>query len=247
MNQQRPRFFLSRLIDRNQATIISEQSDAQKITKLVELDRIDWIGIEHPKTDTTYVDIANDLYFNSLDYFTSWEQLFNWDSIKTNQLLFLIYEAFVIARANHPEVFHEIEIYPLEDRDLMIILNNYTDEVNYWDGFVYADPYVTSDQRSEIFSFINTTIIPIPRLITESEFEALLDQIGIREESRGNIRMLRMAHNNVMSFISRRDAAVVQSILDLPGNGLILSGEAHGHGIKQGLIEACQNRDDSPR
>ena len=55
-----------------------------------------------------------------------------------------------------------------------------------------------------------------------------------------------MINNNIVSSILRRDAAVVQSVLELPGNGLILFGTSHGTGIKQGLIEACRNGSGSP-
>ena len=88
--------------------------------------------------------------------------------------------------------------------------------------------------------------MPIPRLITESEFENLLNRLRIQEESRINIRKLRMAHNDFILSILTRDAAVVQSILELHGNGLILFGIAHGPGIKEGLITACQNENGSP-
>ncbi len=50
-----------------------------------------------------------------------------------------------------------------------------------------------------------------------------------------------VTNNNILSLISPRDAAAVQSILDLSGNGLVTFGTAHSHGIKQGLIAACRD------
>ena len=81
-------------------------------------------------------------------------------------------------------------------------------------------------------------------LISESGFESFLDNLGVPKGpiiTRLNMRRLIRVNNNILSLISPRDAAVVQSILDLSGNGLVTFGASHSHGIKQGLIAACRD------
>ena len=46
---------LNQLIEWYQERIESEQSEAQKITRLVESGNIDWISIEYSKTGTSYI------------------------------------------------------------------------------------------------------------------------------------------------------------------------------------------------
>ncbi len=238
---------LNQLLEKHLATIVSEQSDVQKIIELAESEKIDWIGIEHNRTDTSYVDIESDIYSKYLPYINALlNPLPDWDSSKTNQLFSLMYSALIIAHANHPETFQGIRMHLLGDESLKKETNERIDDFNHWETLVRQDTHVTPYQYSEIVSLTGKTVIPNPRLILESEFEDLLDNLRVEEGSRTNMRRLIRAHNDIISLIPRRDKAVVQSILDLPGNGLILFGTSHGPGIKQGLITACQNENSSP-
>ena len=237
--------FLSELLERHQTTIASEQSDAQKIIELAESEEIDWIGVERPNINTSYVNNTTDSYLiDKRTINTRWSHLPGWNANKTMQMLSLKYPAFIIARANHPETFHRIRIYPLEDENLMRETSGYVNSFSDLINSIIEDARVTPDQSSQVFSFIKEEKSNF-RLISESEFETLLDNLRVQEDSRTNMRRLMRAYNNTISLSSQRDAAVVQSILELPGNGLVLFGTAHGPGIKQGLITACQNRNSS--
>ncbi len=116
-------------------------------------------------------------------------------------------------------------------------------QVNYLIGLIRKDAHITGAQYSEILSFMEDVNIR-SLLISESGLESFLDNLGVPEGStmtRLNMRQLIRANNNIISLISTRDAAVVQSILDLSGNGLVTFGTPHSHGIKQGLIAACRD------
>ena len=238
----------NQLLGDHEERIVSEQSDVRKITELVRSGSVDWIGVEHDRTDTSYVDDATDRYVtarNNLN--TRLNQSPRWSSNKTDQLLFLVFSNFMIARATHPEAFHGVEIYPLEDEDLKRQTDDNVRQDIYWRESIQNDTDVTDAQYSAILSFqndIGASNLPI----SERELERFLDEIGLPESSTQayvSIRKLIRAYNNVISLIPQRDAAVVQSILDLPDNGLILFGPLHGPGIKQGLITACQNENSS--
>ena len=250
---------LNQLIEQYQSIIESEQSDAQKIIELAESGKINWIGIESTNRYASYANVTdnslNDRDFsrtasNYLQYQDVVSRNFNhlpgWNADKTAQLLFLIFPAYIIVHINHPEIFHKMRVYPLEDRNLRHEASDQHDDRDYRHELLLNDSRLTDYQYSEIIFFVvNEYLIPRPLLIPDSEIEDLPKRLGVSEDAHTtltNIKMFMRAYNEVTSLILRRDTAVVQSILDLPGNGLILFGAAHGHGIKQGLITACQNQ-----
>ena len=228
-------------IENHRERIASEQSDTQKIIELAESGKIDWVGIEHSKTDTSYVSNRVQHYSQHRGginwYFNSSPE---WNADKTTQLLFLLHPAYIIAYASRPGIFQRVPIYPLEDETLMKESADRATNYLHWRNLIIEDPHVTRHQVSEVSSFMETSTT-LNFLIPESEFEALLDTLEVPEESRIRMRMLRITQNDFLSSILRRDKATVPSILDLPGNGLLLFGTLHGPGIKQGLITACQN------
>ena len=252
---------LNQLIDKHQEIIQSEQADAQKTLELLESGKIDWIGIEARNKYTSYSDMTDNNYLNDqallpmASRYSRHRNITNrllnhlpeWNANKTDQLLSLIYHAYTIVRANHPEIFRRVRVYPLEDKDQED--NESTSQLDnflYWAGVLEKDTHITPFQHSRIVLFINNHFLPKPRLISRNVFKALLDGLRIDINHIEYLDMLRVAHNNLVSSILSRDATAVQSILQLPGNGLILFGIGHGPGIKQGLIEACQNGNGSP-
>ena len=234
---------LNQLIERNQERIASERSDVQKITELAESGQVDWIGIENFKTNTSAA-------FTYLENRTRLNKTFNhlpeWDPSKTDQLLLLVFHADTIAYATHPEVFRGIRKYPLEDESLMIETSHLTISAANWDRAIKRNNHMTDAQLLEMRSFIEQSMVSNFRLVTKSEFEDLLDRIEVPKEARIHIRRFRRIHNEIISIALKRDEVIVQSILDIPGNGLILFGTTHGPGIKQGLTTACQNRHNLP-
>ena len=47
--------------------------------------------------------------------------------------------------------------------------------------------------------------------------------------------------NQIVEYMSKRDQAMVATILEQSGNGLILTGSAHSKGITQRLLSACRD------
>ena len=235
---------LNQLIEMEQERIASERSDVQKITELAEFGQVDWIGIEDYRTNTHGAAFA---YLDSRAKLNkALNHLSGWDSSKTDQLLFLLFDADIIAYANHPEAFREIRGYPLEDEVLVTEVFDLLRDSTYWEGVITRNNHITENQYSEMSSFMREIMTSKLRLITESEFESFLDRIGVPEDARIHIRKFKRIHNDIISIALKRDEAIVQSILNIPGNGLILFGTTHGPGIKQGLITACRGGNDLP-
>ena len=238
---------LNQLIERYQERIASEQSDLQKIIELARSGKIDWIGVELDRTNTSYPENRTKAYLDYLGTLSLFlNSLHGWHPSKTDQLLSLMYPAVIIARAVRSNTFRNIRIHPLEDSYLKIESVDRRRDVHYWEELVKKDPRVTFDQYLAITSLIESTMTFELRLITDSEIEDLLDQLEVAEESRMNMKMFVKAHNDVISVALRRDLAVVQSILDLPDNGLLLFGTAHRNGIQQGLVRAYREGNGSP-
>ena len=237
---------LNELLDQYEPIIASEQSDVPKIIELVESGEVDWIGVEHPKTDTTYIDDARDSYLIARNRMNmELNQSAEWDSDKTDRLLFLVFEPYIISRANHPDIFREVRIYPLENIEFMERELDLIGYFNHWVGLIREDSRTTEAQKLEVIAFIDGAMEPVPRLITESEFEAFLNRLEIPEESRLNMKILMRINNDIVSLYLRSDRAVVRSILDLSGNGVLLFGTDRSYGLKQGLIIACRNTNSS--
>ena len=214
---------------------------------MAELGKIDWIGVEQDEVNTSYVDSETEKYSRNQDIINmDYSSLIGsgWDVNRTDQLLFLLHASYIIALATHPEVFSGVKVYPLEDRNLKTEADDLVRDIDFWMlERVGRDVYnITETQYLEIKSFL-TAMLDESRLIPESELLDFLDRLGVPEEprmTRMNIRMVRTLAIDMILLSKRRDTAIVQSILELPGNGLLLFGTAHGPGIKQGLIEACQ-------
>ena len=242
--------YLNQLIEQYQSVIESEQSSVRKIVELIESKKIDWIGLESATMDNSYFNDEAEarVYLQDIRIVNrTLSHSYRWNMGKIAQLLSLFFPAPIVARANHPEIFQRVRIYPLEDRNLKIETEDRIRDINYQMEFVKKDPLVTETQYSEIHSFFSA-ILNESRLIPETELEDFLNRIGIPEEprmTRINIRMVRLIAIDIMSLFKRRvkerGTAVAQSASDLSGNGLVLFREAHGPSIKQGFITACQN------
>ncbi len=248
----------NQLLEEYQEIIASEQSDAQKIIELAQSEKIDWIGIEDYNRYASYADRdVNDNYLNDQyllqktvrylsfrDFISPLNHLPGWNSNKTTQLLFLIFPAQAIIRANHPEVFRRVKTYPLENQSLKTETMSRANNVFYWDRFILEDTRITSYEYSQVWSFIKKAH-PLNPISNES-LDALLNMLEIRRDARENMRNSIKAYNDFISLIPQRGARVVQSVLNLPGNGLITFGAFHGPGVKRGLITACRNGNGSP-
>ena len=222
---------------------------------MIESGQVDWIGIEsiNRSASNANVDIADNSLNDQqllpvvLDYLDfqdlineRFSHLPNWDADKTNQLRYLLYSADIIVRANHPEIFRRVKVYPLEDRSIRSETESRYDDETYWLQLFKENVRVTFDQYLQVNSFLTEARKDL-HLISENELEAFLNRLGVHRDARVNIGIRMRTSNDIILLNAQRDRAVVQSILELPGNGLILFGTAHGPGIKQGLIEACWN------
>ena len=248
----------NQLLEEYQETIISEQSDAQKIIKLAQSEKIDWIGIEDYNRYASYADrdvtdnYLNDQYLlqktvrylSFRDFISPLSHLPDWNSNKTTQLLFLIFPAQAIARLSHPELFRSVRIYPLENQNLKTETKRRSNNVFYWDRLILEDTRITFYEYSQVWSYIKKAH-PLNPISNES-LEALLNMLEIRRDARENIRTSIEAYHDFTSLIPQRGARVAQSVLNLPGNGLITYGAFHGPSIKQGLVTACRNGNGSP-
>ncbi len=88
-----------------------------------------------------------------------------------------MFEAYAIARVTHPEDFHRVGIFPLDDEDLKKETIDNISQFKYLRGLIRKDAYVTDAQYSATLSFMEDMNIR-SLLISESEFESFLDNLG---------------------------------------------------------------------
>ena len=265
---------LNRIIDRHQTTIKSEQSDVQKVTRLVQSEEISWIGVEGSPEE---IEGSNSNFGKMVSNYLELQPAFNEQSStnldlnKTDQILYLMFNAIIIAYANHSEVFDRIPIVPLEDNDLRREVRRILHEIKQMQSHLpifILSRAISPSQFSELHSIFTNS-----RYISNQEFETLLDLLetqeieedqtsinGIPIPKQAKQRHLRTLPTHVQAefkmflrtftdkhnilhgdLYKKRDQKAVQSILDHPGNGLVLFGTNHGPGIKEGLTTACKN------
>ena len=240
---------LNEIIDNNKVVIASEQPDVQKIVDLSKIERLDWIGIETSpeRLEDNPIDQRIRAYSDNQNFLnTNLNPLDGWDSDKTDKVLSLIYNPYVIAIANNRDIFNGVKIALLDDEDLRQTENQYYDSVDHYESLLLENyhtyPSVSRSTLEKIFHFIrSTTNRPELIMISQDELEEFLDEFRFEEEARIYMRRIVEMTNNATSISRQRDQNAVTSILNQQGNGLVLFGAAHGPGIKKGLTTACEN------
>lgn len=232
----------------NAQTIRSEQNDVVQLTQIVQSGEIRWIGIEaSPAEMQSGISIINQVqdYYDMRDLFNG--ILGNhegWSPEKTDQILHLMFNAHIIARAKNPDAFSDIRVVPLDDNDAKAESGQ---TIEYIDRFrddlirLGADEgLLTIDQFLEIEAIKNAALQNV-RPIPAEEISRLRDQfqdIAVRTIIRDYLEEV----NEFLRLSGVRDQAAVTQILEQSGNGLITMGSAHGPGIEQGLTTACRNQ-----
>ena len=100
-----------RSLKNNQAVIESEQSDVQKIVELFRSEQIDWIGLETSpeQLEVNPIDVRIRGYFENKDFLnTNLNRTDGWNSNKTEKILSLIYNPYIIALAGNLNLFNGV-------------------------------------------------------------------------------------------------------------------------------------------
>ena len=231
------------------AIVASEQSDVQKIVELFGLEQIDWIGIDSsPEVlETNPIDARIRTYFKNRDFLNAnLNSGHGWNSNKTEQILSLIFNPYAIALANNPDLFNRVEVVPLDDYVLRETEIQYYNDVDYYMGALLEIRRINSSINQSVLErfsrFIQSKTSGFELvIISYNELEELLDELGVEEDVRRYMRRIVERINEATNLSRQRDQNAVASILNQPGNGLVLFGTVHGPGIKQGLTTACQN------
>ena len=250
LNVNDKRHLLRVHILRNLPTVLSEQSDVQKIARLARSGQIDWLGIEFSPNEIEEIGGVSTLIqsYNRGRRFLFRNLYLGFDPnalLSIPNVLSLMYGPHIVFLANEPEYRDRIRVVSLEDNAIKQEALDHTDDFTYWLDFIREDRLTyTDDQFAQLNAFIrsyNVNHSNSQTILGLDAFEEFLDEIEVEEDARQPMRMVFTTNNDFLKLTQARDEKVVQSILLQSDNGLILFGSAHRKGIQQGLSTACQN------
>ena len=116
-------------------------------------------------------------------------------------------------------------------------------------GIFFENPEIEEQQTpmSEIPIPVQIRPKPLKTALIPAPIPALTPaSTSTRAELQMFLRTLINKHNALIGLYDDREQKIVQSILNQPGNGLLIFGADHGPGIKEGLVTACRNGNGSP-
>ena len=222
-------------------SVKDERLDVLNIVGLLNSNGPDlrWIGIEKSEEDLEKNPIQRELH--------------NYEIIKwllggiltpeeVEDTLYLLFSNHITAIAEHPELFREIEIFPLEDNTYRLKARHLYQEGEK----ILIDLYLiltgNKSGKSNVDRVIAITrkalskVKKIPSQVILNELNNWKD-----EESRALVERYFENTNQFIENVHERDQAIASNALRQSGNGLMLLGAAHAEGVMQYLLSACRD------
>ena len=231
---------LLQLLDDNKAIIDSEKADSAQITSLAKSGEIAWIGIEASAEEMrSGISIASQVE----DYRATKKlyQEFLGGVKKTSDLMYLIFPADIIARAENSEAFAKIRTIPLDSHlpkqqmfktvEEAMVLSQSLFELGSKMHLIAFKDFETLESLYQ-----NALLNSAP--LDEQTIVAATGGIKNAETKTLAIKYLEAA-NKFLTLSAKRDAYAANAIVGLSGNGLVTFGSAHGPGISSRLNIVC--------
>ena len=220
-------------------TVISEKTDVLHMIKLLRADNseLKWIGVEKSEEE-----LKEDPTQNQINQYRQFKSFLT--EVLTPQevedTLYLIYNAEIIAAAEHPELFKEVEFIPLEDNVYAREGKNFAIEADRILKELYfailSSEIEDADRVEAIAARAIVNVTQIPQQLISDELSKWRSS-----ESKSLVEDFFRNTNQFVEYMSKRDQAMVATILEQSGNGLILTGSSHSKGITQRLSSACRD------
>ena len=247
---------LNNLLERYSEAIQSEQSNVRYLTQLLEDDQVQWIGMQDSSEGmslwSTHRGKVQD-YLGMRDLLNGFSDQPEWNQEKTHQILYLMYEAHVIAYGENLEFSTKFIFVPLEDNDLLERSKELFEELQIASNTLtqLEERGMISSEKALVFRTLGgealnkrgSTQITGENLITPSgELEDFLKEQEVEQPE--VIEAITSYINTVDDFLRSatdpdRNKAIAESIHDQSGNGFILMTEAHQAIIKNELTQSC--------
>ena len=248
---------LNAIIRDKQEIIESRQSSVQKIKEAVDSGNLDWIGVDRfsEELEIRPIHIETASYLENKNFLnTNLGPLDTWDTEKTEQLLFLMYDPYIIFFANNSHnPVSEIKVVSLiENHSLEEQADQYTSEKqidqhnqdisNYTVAILenYRNLF-TENQLLDFFNFMQNKQTRGSSTISDNKLKTLLDRLKVKKNAREHIKPLVETFNKAQSLRQKRRQNIIRSIRNQTGNGLIFLDPSDELVIKNGLKRACQN------
>ena len=237
---------------RNQIIMRLQQLAVQQLTQLLASDQIDWIGIELSEEELEGITF-NEIKQRYEDMKKSFDNLNDhpqWSPEQTDQILHLMYPKYIIAYAENTELFENTRFVPLEDDSLRQVGRTFqTDKSMALNTLNQLEErgLISHRQHLAVKAFGTGALnqrglsqITGDNLIDSDELEDLLKAQEIEDPQVITvITFYTNTINNIIRHAKSRDEAIVQSVHNQSGNGIIIMGAAHKVFIEDGLRKSC--------
>lgn len=226
---------LKAIVDSNLSTVILERADVFNIIDLLSSDgsNLKWIGVEFSKEGFKENSIQQ-----RLSHYKAFKPLLEvvLTPEEAEDILYLMYDAYIVAMAEHPELFQGIEFVPLDSSYDERITNLYIEGTN-------ISEYLYSVKSTEDVNRVETIAgraIAETKKISQQTISDELNNWRDRE-SRTLVARFFEIINQLIEDTLRRDQVIASNTLRQSGNGLILLGSAHAEGVARHLLSACKD------
>lgn len=232
-----------RILLRNQwDTVQSEKQDVSDIVNLLfHNPQIKWIAIEasEQEFETSNLFSINHLLQDYQEIKQLYTDVIKLDTEETDNLLHLIFPAYIIALSKNPELFQNIQFVPIEDSSLKnnaIILSARIPTIR--ENII--DTRQSRDIQFSFSEFQNIEKIQYGALennekIPETQITMILNSLS-DEDLKSLVLRYFSSMNTFIEISSKRDKAIANNVLQQSGEGLILLGTAHCRGVITHLL-----------
>ena len=226
---------LKAILDSNFRTVILERADVFNIIDLLSSDgsNLKWIGVEFSEKD-----LKKDPIQQRLNHYRAFKSLLEivLTPEEVEDTLYLMYDAYIVAKAEHPELFQGIEFVPLDNNFDEKIKNLYIEGTEISED-LYSIKSTEDVNRVEIIAGRAIAgVKKISQQIISDELNNWKD-----EESRTLVARFFEITNQLIEDTLRRDQVMASNTLRQSGNGLILLGSSHAEGVTRHLLSVCMN------
>jgi hypothetical protein len=229
---------------RFQEIIENEKRKTKELTDAVKSGNLSWVGIEASKKEMEMGSPIQELVEDYLDAKKLFISQFG-DAQKVEDILYLLYNADVIARAKDPSVFQGVKTVPIDNDEakekskiLFVEINNIRKDLillGMNQRLLTVDEFSVIDHLKRE-AIRDNAMIPQDRI--KSELEKLKNE---KVKSIANEFLSKV--NEFLLLSAKRDETAAQFILNQKGDGIIIMGSAHKAGVIQHLNAACASGD----
>ncbi len=219
--------------------ISEDRAQVQRIVNAARGGGIQWIGIEASPEE-----MGNDPNLSQkIAEYNSVRNAFSYiidDPNQLEEMLHMYFDPQTIARASHPEVFANIPVVPLDNKEQKDRAFGYLEQLDNGLSQLYAlenSGQLSREEAQGFFDYQWSSLEGGERLSDEaiSSYAGRFENPDVQRIIRRNLETV----NSIFDSSAARSLLAAGRAIDQTGNGLILFGSGHGEQIDGELRRHC--------